>query len=287
MSVGQLRSASVTVEWARVSPGRIVVASATRAWVVPPSGGLPGLFDGPMEGPGSTVTTRRLLDGAIAAARPERPPGVSSAPTLTATTWIWRLCGYYCTTHATPLLLREAADRFHASGRPELAAWAETKAREETGHDGLALRDLGDLGLDAARVVDAVVPPRASALVASFRAAVRHADGPVACIGYAHALERLALERRPAYIARVEALFPAGIRPTRCLRVHSATGSDAGHVDQNVALVARLPAHERAVVARACFETARIAVAPGPPPPSDVELQALVAPFRALAGARA
>jgi pyrroloquinoline quinone (PQQ) biosynthesis protein C len=157
--------------------------------------------------------------------------------------------------------MAEAAARFGAAGRGALAAWAAHKARDERGHDRLALRDLEALGYDAERVVEALVPPTAAALVAYFGEAV-HAADPVRCVGYAYALERLALGQTEAYVKRVEAMLPAGVYATRCLRVHSAVGSDAGHVAETIAMVAGLSAPERAEIALACYETTALCYAP-------------------------
>lgn len=246
------------MEWAAVTTDLVVVATSERQWVHRP--GAWGAFARPMTGPGSIPTTRALLDAAArtgwaaAGAQPTAPP-------FTQLRWAYRLCGFYRTTHATPPLMREAAARFAAMGRPALAAWAETKAREEQGHDTLVLRDLRALGLAAELVVERVVPAIPAALVRSFERLVRAPD-PTACVGYTYALERLALEVDSAYIDRVEQSLPPGVKATRCLRVHSGVGSDPAHVDETVALVAELPGEERAAIARACHETALLCYAP-------------------------
>ena len=262
---------SIAMEWAEVAPGCIVVATVDRIWLhTPVFSGQPDLFALPMEGPGSEATTRRLLDGAVGAAGRQKPPQAQAqqtqasqgTPPLTPARWAWRLAGYYQTTHATPRLMAAAAERFVVAGRDTLAAWAHGKVRDEAGHDRLALRDLDALGYDAARVVDALVPPTAAALVRYFEARVLEDDDPIGCVGYAYALERLALERGAADIAAVEAILPRGVVATRCLRVHSAAGSDAAHVDETVRLVSQLTAGERTRVARACYETAIIYCTP-------------------------
>ena len=249
---------SIAMEWAEVAPGCIVVATADRIWLhTPVFNGQPDPFALPMEGPGSVETTRQLLDGAIGAAGRRKPDQASQqaqaqgTPPLTPARWAWRLAGYYQTTHATPRLMAAAAERFTAGGREALAAWAHDKVRDEAGHDRLALRDLDALGYDATRLVDALVPPTAAALVSYFEARVLEDDDPIGCVGYAYALERLALERGARDIAAVEAILPPGVVATRCLRVHSAAGSDATHVDEAVQLVAQLTAGERTRVARA------------------------------------
>lgn len=210
----------------------------------------------PMQGPGSLPTTRNLLDGAVGAGQrsvaPAEPP-----PPLTALRWAFRLAGYYHTTRVTPGLMEQARDRFAAAGKNSLALWAETKAREERGHDELALRDLKALGYAAERLVDVLRPEIATTLTNAFTAWVLGPD-PIYCVGYAYALERLALTRGPAYLERVESVLPKGVLATRCLRVHSGSGSDAQHVEETVDLVVGLEAEERAKIALACYETAAL-----------------------------
>ncbi len=278
------QAASMAMEWAAVAPGRVVVATADNTWIhTPVFSGQPDVFALPMTAPGTLVTTRRLLDGAIAAASRDAPASPGPRPPLTALRWAWRLAGYYCTTHATPRLMARAAERFESQGRAQLAAWARDKVREETGHDTLALRDLAAMGFDAERVVATVQPETALALVRYFEARVLEDDDPVGCVGYAYALERLALERGPADVDAVDALMPAGVTATRCLRVHSATGSDAAHVDEAAGLVTALSASERAAVARACYQSAEIYFTP----PADGflsedALQAQLTPLKQL-----
>jgi len=244
------------MEWVALGH-HIVVATPDRSWLCARSPAGP--WARPMTGPGSAATTRMLLDGAARAgwAAARRSP----EPPFSVPRWVRRLAGFYQTTHATPPLMREAAARFRAAGRASLADWAETKAREESGHDELVLRDLRALGYDAEATVAALVPAIPAALVAYFERHARAAD-PVGCVGYAYALERLALEVDEGYVARVEAALPAGVRATRCLRVHSASGSDRRHVEETVALVASLSAEERTAIARACYEAAVICYEP-------------------------
>jgi hypothetical protein len=272
---------TIAMEWAEVAPGRVVVATADRIWVhAPVFNGQPDPFALPMDGAGSVETTRRLLDGAIGAAgRDASRPAVR--PSLTPARWAWRLAGYYQTTHATPRLMAAAADRFAAADREALAAWARDKVREETGHDRLALRDLAALGYDSVRAVDHLAPPTAVALVRYFEARVLEDDDPIGCVGYAYALERLALERGASDVAAVEAILPPGVMATRCLRVHSAEGSDAAHVEETVRLVAGLEAAERIRVARACYEATAIYCTP--PAGGFITEEALVARLSAFA----
>jgi len=257
----------IEIEWAQLTAETAVIATSERA-------GLRQLdpfdsddpFAQPMQGAGSLATTRNLLDGAIGAAQQIAREAVtpeSGRPQLTEARWVWRLAGYYHTTHATPRLMAEAAARFAAAGRHALASYALEKVRDEGGHDELALADLRALGFCAEAVVAELVPPTAAALVDYFARCV-HAENPVGCVGYAYALERLAVTNGRDYIRQVEAALPAGVRATRCLRVHSAASADAKHVEDALEVTAALPAEDRRLVARACYETALIACAPPP-----------------------
>ncbi|HEY0467711.1 MAG TPA: hypothetical protein VGC79_26100, partial [Polyangiaceae bacterium] len=190
-----------------------------------------------------------------AASEPE--PASREQAGASAAHWAYRLAGYFHTTDATRRLLPVIARRFAESGRRPLAAWAEQKISEESGHEQLALRDLSELGYRARELVSAFVPPRAAAWVALFER-LAAADDPVGCVGYAHALERLALLRGPAEVSAIEQGLPAGVNATRCLRVHSALGSDRHHVRSNVHTAATLNADERRAIASACYLTARI-----------------------------
>lgn len=200
---------------------------------------------------------RRLFDRAIAEAFPLARP--SEVPALTPIRWVFRLAGLYHLTHSTPRLLRVAAAKFDEQGRPLLAAWADERAREESNHDVLAIKDLNAMGYDAEKVVRALRPEPAMQLLAYFERAAT-AEDPIGCVGYAYVLERMAMTVDRAEIERVEAILP--VRATRCLRVHSAIGSDSDHVVETVRMAARLSTEERAAIARACHETARICFAP-------------------------
>lgn len=258
--------------WARVDAATTIYASPRRAWI----------YRGEEPAPSARSTdavevavARNLLDGAVAAAF--RFARAAAVPPLTPTRWAFRLAGLYHLTHSTPRLLDLAAARFAAAGREVLADWARTRSREESHHDRLALRDLRALGLDAEAVVRTLRPRAAMRLVAAFERSV-HAPDPVGCVGYAYAIERLAMTVREADIQAVEAMLPAGVRATRCLRVHSAAGSDADHVADTVVAVAQLGAEERREIAVWAHETARLCFEPDPAgPPSDAEIAAQLA----------
>lgn len=208
----------------------------------------------------SIAKTQKLLDKAIVLAwrdiKSSRRP-----PALTRTRWVWRLAGLYHLCHPTPRLMEEAAQRFAASGRESLAQWAAEKAREEAGHDQLALLDIQSMGYKAEAVVEALVPPAAKALVDHFTRSVRDSD-PIDSVGYSYTGERLAICRGVEYIQMVEALLPPRTNATRCLRVHSAVGTDVEHVEETIEMIAGLTPEERVRVARACYKAALLRFSP-------------------------
>lgn len=247
------------MQWARLNAEQVVVASPERAWLHRCR--VSDVFDPfaqPMAGPASVEATARLLDGALGAGRATAAANwASAAPPLTVRRWTWRLVGYYHLTTHTPGLMRQAAAAFAAANRPGLAAWAQEKADDEEHHDRLALKDLDDLGIDGAGLVAAEVPETAAALVQYFRESVAERV-PVRCVGYAHAVERLAIAQGQGSIDRVRAVLPPGSRAWRSLKVHSAVGSDVGHVAENVEIIATLPAAERSRIAVACHDVAAL-----------------------------
>ena len=274
----QCQSNLTNAEWAQIAPGKVVIATPERTWLYQPRS-AEDRFAHPMECTGSLATTQRLLDGAIAAAKyaansNQRPPA------LTSTRWIWRLAGAYHMTSSAPNLMRNAAKGFAANGRSDLEEWALEKAKEETGHDLLALKDIQSLGYDSEAVVKTLVPPVAKALMDYFSRSVKDED-PIDCVGYAYAMERLSLGIGEDYIQKVEAILPPEINATRCLRVHSSVGADAGHVDENVSMIVRLTASERSRVAQACYETALMCFSPPPGDYiSDKELLQILKPLK-------
>jgi hypothetical protein len=279
------------LEWAALDSTRVVIASETGAvlHVSPPFGA--DVFSEPMRHAGASMTTFWLLEGAIAAAGVARRarggvPLGASASLCTAEQWAYRLAGYFHTTHATRRLLPRILRRFEDSGSPLLADWTRDKLEAEARHDDLALADLDELGYQARELVAAVVPARAKAWVDQLER-IAQDEHPVACVGYAHALERLALLRGPAEIAAIEAALPSGVRATRCLRTHSALGSDRAHVEHNVRLTAALTAVERACVARACHAAAWIYFDPALDALPDAQrLSTVLTPFRARHASR-
>ncbi|GAB1540561.1 hypothetical protein NUACC21_32300 [Scytonema sp. NUACC21] len=208
----------------------------------------------------STTKTQKLLDGAIAYAwstiKSHRKP-----PVLTRARWVWRLAGSYHLAHYHPRLIEEAAQIFAEAKRWNLAQWATQKAREERGHDKLALLDIQLMGYDAEAVVNALVPPAAVSLVNYCTHSVRKAD-PIGCVGYAYTMERLAICRGKEYIQAVEAVMPSNTRANRFLKTHSSVGDDVKHVEEAVEMIGGLTPEERTQIATACYETALLCFRP-------------------------
>jgi hypothetical protein len=213
-------------------------------------------FATPMTGPGAQGSTVGLLDGAIGlgfASLEKRPrPG---NPTLVG--YAVALVGAYHTSVNTPRNLRRAAERFGCLGRPEVAAYLEKRAREETGHDRLALKDLDALGLPGERLVANLMPEGIGPLCDRFDSLCA-GDYPIGCIGYSYCLERIAALKQKEDVEAVRALCPAGVDATRFLRSHSCLGSEVAHVEDTIAFVASLPARDRIGVVRETYESALI-----------------------------
>jgi len=213
-------------------------------------------FTTPMTGVGAVGSTVGLLDGAInlgfagiekRLARPD--------PTLVG--YIVALVGAYHTSVHTPRNLQCAAKRFNELGRPEVAAYLEERAREETGHDRLALKDLRALGLPGERLVANFIPEGLKPLCKRFDDLCVQ-DYPIGCIGYSYCLERIAALKQKTDVERVKALCPDGVDATRFLRSHSALGSEATHVKDTIEFVASLPANDRIKVVQETYESALI-----------------------------
>ncbi len=270
-------TASSVVDWATIAPDKVVVANSQKVWLYSSLDDVDPSVK--RISAGNTAITRNLLDGAMAAAKVAIPSGVNP-PALTPNRYIWRLAGAYQTTHATPTLMEEAGQRFALTDRHELSDWAFEKAKEETGHDRLALLDIESLGYRAEELVQAIIPPAAMVLVDYFKQSVQDLD-PIDCVGYTHALERMSLGAKKEHIQEIDALVPANVNATRCLRVHSSVGGDAEHVEENVEMIAALSFSERNRVIRACYETALLLFSPPQEGYfSEVELEEMLKPFK-------
>jgi hypothetical protein len=206
---------------------------------------------------GDAAHTRQLLAAALSAGGASRPRDRNDVarPGPSLPRYIYGLAGSYQTTHATPKTMRYAAGRLRANGNAALAQHCSEVADQESGHDELALKDLEALGMRSAEFVSDVRPRNSVELVALFERLAQGAN-PVSVLGYAYALERFALFKTQETIDAIEAIVPLGTMATRCLRVHSAIGSDARHVAGSIDVVARLSPADRIAVMHAAFETA-------------------------------
>jgi pyrroloquinoline quinone (PQQ) biosynthesis protein C len=199
---------------------------------------------------------------------------------LTPTRWVWRLAGFYHLCNSTPRLMEEAKKRFASANRQTLAQWAEQKAKEEAGHDQLALLDIKSMGYQSEAVVEVLVPPAAKSLLDYFTRSVEESD-PIECVGYSYTAERLGICIGEGYIQSVEALLPPGIRATRCLRAHSAMSTEVEHVKETVEMIAELTYQERDRVAKACYQTALLRFSPPEEAYiSDEEIESILKPLQ-------
>jgi hypothetical protein len=202
----------------------------------------------------SVFPTRKLLDSAIAAAVRATPIKVKSYP-LTSLRWVWGLASAYHMVHYVPQMMEEAAHRFALEKREDLMQWAIQKAKEERGHDQLALLDIQAMGYKAEAVVEKLIPPASVKLVNYLTQSVRSSD-LIDCVGYSYTMERLAVGIKEHHIRSVERLLPPTIYATRFLRMHSSIGNDVEHVEETVKMIAGLPPEEQIRIAIACYKTA-------------------------------
>ena len=269
---------STEVEWAIIAPDKVVIATAEGVWLDSPQSDS-DRFTKPITGAGNTAITKQLLDGAMAAAN-IAVPLKEKPPALTPNRYVWQLAGAYQIAHATPELMREAGQRFASAERHILSEWAFEKAKEETGHDRLALLDIKSLGYRAEELVREIIPSASMTLVDYFRRSVHDVD-PIDCVGYAHALERLAIGAKREHIDKIENLLPVNVNATRCFKVHSSVGADAEHVEENEEMIARLSFTERTRIIRACYETALLLFSPPKEGYlAEAELEEMLKPFR-------
>jgi len=113
------------------------------------------------------------------------------------------------------------------------------------------------LGFPAAKVIRLAQPPSAGIFADRFRAYVESSD-PIALFGFSYCLERTAIGRDAAFVRRVESICPPGVDASRFLKIHSNTGSDGAHVDEQLNMFELLSEAELTVVARAAYETAEL-----------------------------
>ncbi|GAB1394960.1 hypothetical protein MASR1M60_31240 [Rhodocyclaceae bacterium] len=264
------------VDVACLPNGDWIVADRQRFWLHHPQPLSMPPFVEHLSEPGDRQRTRQLFAGVLAAAmreaRSTAPATASAGASLQG--YIYQLAASYQNMHTTPPTLRRVAERFRAATRKDLADYCEAFAREESGHDELVLRDLAALGIDAQTFVEQVQPASALALVDYFHQ-LAEGDEPVGVLGYAYALERMALFQTRERVAAIEALIPVGIKATRCLRVHSAVGVEVRHVDDSLAFIAQLSAAERLSIVRSLYRTATLMNGPSDYP-GDAAVDALI-----------
>jgi hypothetical protein len=204
---------------ARLADGVWLAASPTRAWISSAAPDTTQQITAP--------AIRSLLDGAWAAARGRSAPR-DPAP-LTSSLQIWQLVGHFHLSHSITLLLEFAAERFATDGQPVLAQWARARARAQAQHDARVLDDMKAKDVDPTRAIAALRPHPAERLAARLRMNVL-AD-PINCVGYAYAIEQLAVE-----LGIVE--------------------RDDSNCEETVTLLTRLSATRCEAVARAVFDLA-------------------------------
>jgi hypothetical protein len=249
----------LVTEWVNVTGDvSIISRESGEVWFHAPDGLKENAdpFAEPMTGAGTTGSTIGLLDGAInlGFARIEQR---LARPEPTIIGYVVALIGAYHTSVDTPRNLRRAAKRFEELGRPEVAAYLEERAREETGHDRLALKDLRALGVPGERLVANYIPEGIKPLCKRFDDLCAE-DYPIGSIGYSYCLERIAALKEKSDVERMQALCPKGVDATRFLRSHSSLGSEVNHVEETIAFVASLPANDRTTVVRETYESAVI-----------------------------
>ncbi len=251
--------AQLITEWVNITGDISIVARESgEIWFHSPSGTKEDVnpFATPMTSVGATGSTVRLLDGAINLGFAGIEKRIAH-PEPTVAGYIVALVGAYHTSVDTPRNLQRAANRFNELGRPEVSAYLKERAREETGHDRLALKDLRALGVPGERLVASFTPEGIKPLCRRFDDLCAQ-DYPIGCIGYSYCLERIAALKQEADIEKVRALCPDGIDATRFLRSHSSLGSEVTHVEETIAFVASLPAVDRISVVQETYESALI-----------------------------
>jgi hypothetical protein len=251
--------AGLVTEWVNVTGDTSIIARESgEVWFHTRKGTKADVdpFATPMTGAGSLGSTARLLDGAINLAFAEIEKRLAR-PEPTLAGYVVALVGAYHTSVHTPRNLRRAAKRFEELGRPEVAAYLELRAREETGHDRLALKDLRALGVPGEQLVASFMPEGIEPLCKRFDDLCAE-EYPIGCIGYSYCLERIAALKQESDIEKVRALCPDGVDATRFLRSHSCLGSEASHVAETIEFVASLPANDRISVVQETYESALI-----------------------------
>ena len=268
------------IESLEMPDGTWVICDGAGCWLARPDLSNGQAFSRHLLDPGSAAHTRQLLAGAMSAGAESRSSGQDNRSGLAKSLprYIYDLARVYRLTHATPPIMRRAASRLRAMGDVATSRHLAQAADEEIGHDRLALKDLEELRIRAPEFVDDVRPRLAIEMLALVE---RLAEGPepISVLGYVYAVERLSLFITQEQIDAIEALVPTGVMATRCLRVHSAVGTDPRHVTAAVDVIARLSAADRISVCHAAFETMACITSPTEQPGDDA-MQELVSRYR-------
>jgi hypothetical protein len=246
----------MTTEWVAVSDRFAIVSRETGAfWVVELNGdGDIAPFATPMDGEGTPGSTAGLLNGAVALGF-DGDEEQFRRRTASLPRYLLHLVAAYHNAGRTPGHFRKAARRLRECDRPDIATYLETHAREETGHERLALRDLRDLGLPAERIVANLVPKAIKELCELFDR-LAASDYPVGCLGYSYCFEFTAAMKQKCHVDALAQLCPKGIDASRFLRTHSSLGSEVSHVEDLIEFIASLPACDRTEIVRVTYETA-------------------------------
>jgi hypothetical protein len=246
-----------TVEWVVLPDDiAIVTTEAGRAWRLRlDTLGNTTPFRTEMTEQGSPGSTAALLNEAVALGFGDHGQD-AEAEAISLPQYIYNLIGTYHNARRTPDNYVLAAKQMRKRGRPEIASYLETHAREETGHDRLIIKDLDALKLPAERLVAGLMPDGVKILVEMFDS-YSSADYPIGCIGYSYCFEYTAAMKPRSQVEAVQALFPPGVDASRFLRTHSCLGSEVGHVEDLVEFIADLPARDRIEIATAAYHTAK------------------------------
>ena len=247
---------NATTEWVVVSDNVAIIARETgECWFLDLDDyGETLPFARPMTGRGTRGSTAALLNGAVALGfgsdEVQSADRINSLPK-----YVFNLIGAYHNARRTPGNYVQAAKRFRDLDRPDIAAYLEKHAREETGHERLVLKDLRALGLPGERIVANLVPEGVKPLCEFFDR-LSSSEYPVGCIGYSYCFEYTAAMKQKSDVDGMQALCPEGVEASRFLRTHSQLGSEVSHVVEMIDFIAGLPAPDRIEIVKATYETA-------------------------------
>lgn len=204
-------------------------------------------------------STQAILEGALLTALEEnqhlQEPNMTFYSSINR--YIWMLIGAYHSAGATPGAMRSVASKMLESGRKDVANYLEHVAKEESGHSDLALLDLQTLGLNAQKLVDQTISNESVRLLDHLNKIIE-SQNPIKILGYAFALERLALFNNSETLSKAKKILPENKDALKCLRVHSSIGSELAHVDESIEFISQLPKEDRRLIVQCCYETTLI-----------------------------